>query len=265
MFDISPLPPDAIHVMLGSLESEVDEFTANAVSQSSHLMSIIRRSEKRNSTAGVGMGFFASEDFQKLRNLIHESRADEVDDFLTKLGEDQLFEFGSIFVSGVCDSMPPHDLRFDATFARFETDYLERGKMNYLWYSQRILMKYSDHPDETTRNIAGLVDIAKLTARLDYLRVRAFVVAHWKKEAAMMKAAEAVWSRSWFSPLKLISILGMLGTVFSTADEKKWKETQEQRDRATIRFTDEEKKRLCAAGKLKTSFDKAEAEMLSYS
>eukprot|EP00397_Hematodinium_sp_SG-2012_P046804 GEMP01053004.1.p1 GENE.GEMP01053004.1~~GEMP01053004.1.p1 ORF type:complete len:296 (+),score=36.53 GEMP01053004.1:87-974(+) len=256
MLPLYPPPADAIHMTLGSLDSEVDEVTAATVSQLPHFMSMSLVDETERCFEQMKLEYFMSECFpDNFQNLIHESRVDDVHEFLTKPDGEKKFEFGSIFVSGpgVYDVGRAYDLRIDTIFGLFRNDYFEENEMSALWRSETHVIKFCDHPNVTTRNINGMVDLVKLSARLGYLYVRARTVADWKKQSALHKAKKAVYSRP-------SSFLSKLGSIIGG-----WEETQEERDQAVIGLSDKEKKRLCVAGIMKVYFKSPDPEAVSSS
>eukprot|EP00397_Hematodinium_sp_SG-2012_P029297 GEMP01030930.1.p1 GENE.GEMP01030930.1~~GEMP01030930.1.p1 ORF type:complete len:272 (-),score=43.29 GEMP01030930.1:1135-1950(-) len=268
---ILELPADAIHVSLGSLESEVDEVTAAEIGRSDHFSSNLRSSrEAQFCFRCIDEYSFENTFIHDFTSLMHESRADDVKDFFAQPSGKKYLEFGSIFRSGPCteDSAEKYDVRLDFLFCLFQSDEAYTDKINAFWREETRMFKYSGHPEETERNVNGLLDLLKLSSRQRYLNRKKSWLMSLKRKVPMDKARRSLASRRLFSPMLLVDVVGLIRAIVALNDDsgptsttestassaEGLGETQEDRDRAGIHLSDDEKKRLLAADILRLSW-----------
>eukprot|EP00397_Hematodinium_sp_SG-2012_P059494 GEMP01076318.1.p1 GENE.GEMP01076318.1~~GEMP01076318.1.p1 ORF type:complete len:258 (-),score=32.13 GEMP01076318.1:314-1087(-) len=255
--DLLQLPADAIHVSLGSLESEVDEVTAAEIGRSDHFVPMFRSSrESALSFDRMGRHGFENDFINPFISLMHESRADDVKVFFAHPDGKQYLEFGSVFRSGPCteDCKEKYDVRLDFFFCLFQSNEVYTDTINGFWREETRMFKYSGHPEETERNVNGLLDLIKLSARQRYLLSKKSKLMQWKSTIAMDKAKLALASRRWFSPMLIVDAVGLMRAIVALNDSEGCEETQEDRDRAVIRLSDDEKRRLSAADILRLAW-----------
>eukprot|EP00397_Hematodinium_sp_SG-2012_P056576 GEMP01069961.1.p1 GENE.GEMP01069961.1~~GEMP01069961.1.p1 ORF type:complete len:272 (-),score=37.38 GEMP01069961.1:380-1195(-) len=262
--DLLQLPADAIHVSLGSLESEVDEVTAAEIGRSDHFRPKFRSSrEAQFAFHRTDKYSFENTFIHEFTGLMHESRVDDVKDFFAQPDGKKYLEFGSIFRCGPCteDCEEKYDVRLDFFFCFFQSDEVYTDKINGFWRQETRMFKYSGHPEETERNVNGLLDLLKLSSRQRYLNHKKSWLMRLKRKVPVDKARRSLASRRLFSPMLLVDVVGLIraivalnddsgptSTTESTASSSEGLgETQEDRDRAGIHLSDDEKKRLLAA------------------